>query len=170
MEYPMSSNVQNYRRNQVAGTWRMISARVDPEGANIDAFGPAPQGMLVFTDDMHFVELLTDPGTPRFGSDARDEGTEAENRASVSRNIGFFGTYTVDDHGAFSGNRVMASTFPNWVGSVRTTAELRLTVVGDRMTEYFERPGDPIIHIEWQRLGNGGSTGLPRAAAAEPRE
>ncbi|MBY5827208.1 lipocalin-like domain-containing protein [Rhizobium leguminosarum] len=138
--------------NQVVGTWRMMSATIDPGGKNISAYGEKPNGLLVFTPDMHFVEVLTDADIPRFASNARGEGTNDENRMAMSRSIGFFGTYTVDEKGEFSGNRVEGATFPNWVGSVRTRDDLRLVVDGDRMTEQFRRPEGTEIRIEWQRV------------------
>lgn len=148
----VSAHAQTAPANQVAGTWRMASAQIDPEGRNLPAYGERPNGMLVFTPDMHFVEVLTDADTPRFASNVRGEGTDAENRAAMSRSIGFFGTYTVDGKGEFSGNRVEASTFPNWVGDIRTRRELILTVSGDQMTEHFQRPDGTRIAIEWQRV------------------
>lgn len=138
--------------NQVLGSWRMVSATIDPGGRNIPAYGARPHGMLVFTPDLHFVEVLTDADTPRFASDARGQGTDAENRDAMARNIGFFGTYTVDERGEFSGNRVLGATFPNWVGSVRTREELTFAVTGDRMRERFRRPEGTRIEIEWQRV------------------
>ena len=143
---------QDTAPNQVVGTWRMISATIDPDGDKIPAYGERPNGFLVFTPDMHFVEVLTDADTPRFASDARGEGTDKENREAMSRNIGFFGTYTVDENGEFSGNRVEGATFPNWVGNTRTRDDLTLVVEGNRMTEYFQRPEGTTIHIEWQRV------------------
>ena len=127
--------------NQVLGTWRMVSARLDPEGRNAPAYGARPSGLLVFTRDMHFV-----------ASSARGQGTAEENRAAMAGSIGFFGTYTVDADGAFSGNRVEGSTFPNWVGDVRTTEQLRLTVEGDRLSESFRRPDGTRIAITWERV------------------
>jgi hypothetical protein len=59
---------------------------------------------------------------------------------AMSRSIGLFGTYTVDEKGEISGNRVEGSTFLSWVGSVRTRDDLTLVVEGDRMTEQFRRP------------------------------
>lgn len=147
-----SSAVAQTAENQVLGTWRMMSATIDPGGENISAYGKTPQGLLVFTPDMHFVEVLTDADIPRFASDARGEGTDEENRMTMSRSIGFFGTYTVDENGEFSGNRVEGATFPNWVGSVRTRDDLTLVVAGDRMTEQFRRPEGTEIRIEWQRV------------------
>lgn len=138
--------------NTVVGTWRMVSAQIDPEGANTPAYGPNPHGWLVFTEDLTFVEVLTDPRVPNFASNVRGEGTDAENRAAMAGSIGFFGRYTVDEQGAFSGNRVEGSTFPNWVGSVRTRDDLQMVVDGDRMTERFRRPEGTTISITWERV------------------
>ncbi len=146
-----SAFAQTAAANKVIGTWQMMSATVDPGGKNVPAYGEKPNGLLVFTPDMHFVEVLTDADIPRFASHARGEGTDAENRAAMSRSIGFFGTYTVDEKGEFSGNRVEGATFPNWVGSVRTRDDLTLIVDGDHMTERFRRPEGTEIRIEWRR-------------------
>ncbi|MDY0978300.1 lipocalin-like domain-containing protein [Massilia sp. CFBP9012] len=137
--------------NQVLGTWRMVTAQIDPDGKNVPAYGDKPNGLLVFTEDMHFIEVLTDANIPKFASNVRGQGTIEENRAAMAGSIGFFGTYTVDKDGVFSGNRVEASTFPNWIGQVRTRKELRLVVEGDRMIENFQRPDGARIRIVWQR-------------------
>lgn len=147
-----SAFAQTAADNQVLGTWKLVSATIDPGGQDIPAYGQNPNGLLVFTLDMHFSAVITDADTPRFASDARGKGTDEENRMAVSRNIGFFGTYTVDERGEFSGNRVEGATFPNWVGSVRTRDDLTLVVAGDRMTEHFRRPEGTEIRIEWQRV------------------
>ena len=130
LAFSMSSSAfsQIDAENKVIGTWRMMSATIDPGVKNISAYGQKPNGLLVFTPDMHFVEVLTDAEVPRFASNARGEGTDDENRMAMSRSIGFFGTYTVDETGEFSGNRVEGATFPNWIDSVRTRDDLRLVV------------------------------------------
>lgn len=138
--------------NKVAGTWRMVSALIDPDGARTPAYGVRPRGMLVFTPDMHYVEVLTDGDVPRFASGVRGQGTDEENRRAMAGSIGMYGRYTVDERGEFSGNVVEGATFPNWVGNVRTSADLRLRVEGDRMFEEFRRPDGTRIAIEFQRL------------------
>lgn len=148
----MNEEIASYWKNQVVGTWRLVSAQIDPENKDQPAYGRQPNGLLSFTPDMHYVAVLTDADVPRFASDVRGEGTDAENKAAMSGSIGFFGTYSVDDDGVFTGNRVDGSTFPNWIGSVRTTKELRLVVEGDSMKEEFERPDGTKIVICWQRV------------------
>ena len=148
----MPSSALAQAQNKVIGTWRMLSAQIDPQGENRPAYGPNPSGWLVFTKELTFVEVLTDPRIPKFASGTRGEGTDAENRAAMAGSIGFFGRYTVDKDGEFSGNRVEGSTFPNWVGSVRTRDQLRMVVDGDRMTESFKRPEGTEIRIVWERV------------------
>jgi hypothetical protein len=149
---PHAARAESASRNNLIGTWRMASAQIDPSGANVPAYGPNPHGWLVFTPELTFIEVLTDPRVPRFSSDARGQGTDEENRAAMAGGIGFFGHYTVDGNGDFSGNRVEGLTFPNWVGSVRTRQELRLTVAGDQMVEDFRRPEGTPIRIIWLRV------------------
>lgn len=148
----MAASAQAAPLNKVQGTWRMLSAQIDPDGRNAPAYGPAPNGLLVFTPDMHFVEVLADSTIATFAATARGQGTDAENRAAMAGSIGFFGTYDVDEAGEFSGNRVEGSTFPNWVGSERTRSELTMIVDGDRMAETFRRPEGTRIVILWQRV------------------
>lgn len=138
--------------NKVLGTWRMVAARIDPDGRNEPAYGLRPSGLLVFTPDMRYIEVLTAGDQPRFASDARGEGTDAENRRAMASSIAHFGTYTVDAAGEFSGNTVEGSTFPNWVGDERTRDELTLTVANDRMFEQFRRPDGTRIAIEFERV------------------
>lgn len=137
--------------NQVAGTWRMVSATLETNGGVEHPYGENPQGMLVFTPDMHFVEVLTDGDTQPFASDARGGGSDEENRRAMASSIGFFGTYSVDEQGQFAGNRVEGATFPNWVGGVRTTKELQLRVEGERMHETFTRPDGGRFRAEFVR-------------------
>ena len=137
--------------NKVAGTWTMVSARINPGGRSQPAYGPKPSGMLVFAENMHFVEVLTDSSIPKFASNVRGHGTNEENRRAMAGSIGFFGSYTVDGSGGFSGNRVDGSTFPNWIGDVRTRKELELAVDGDRMTAAFQRPDGTRIAIVYER-------------------
>ncbi|UUD63542.1 lipocalin-like domain-containing protein [Pseudomonas seleniipraecipitans] len=137
--------------NQVAGTWRVTAATVEMDGATSYPYGPEPQGKLVFTEDLHFVELLHDPRIPRFKSNQRGGGTDAENRAAMASSLALYGRYTVDADGHFSGNTVEGSSFPNWIGDVRTTRELRMEVHGNRMIERFQRPGGAKVMIVWER-------------------
>lgn len=130
----------------------MVSAQTERDGRTEPAYGDRPSGMLSFTADMHYVEVLTDSTVRPFASEVRGAGTDEENREAMAASIGMFGTYTVDENGHFSGNRVEGATFPNWVGDIRTTRELRIVVDGNRLTENFTRPDGTKITIVFERL------------------
>jgi hypothetical protein len=130
----------------------MVSAQTERDGRTEPVYGERPNGMLTFTPEMRYIEVLTDSSVPPFASEVRGEGTDEENRAAMAGSIGMFGTYTVDSDGQFSGNRVEGATFPNWVGDVRTTDELRMVVDGNRLTEDFTRPDGTRIAIVFERV------------------
>lgn len=150
--FGIASPVTAQTPNNVVGTWRPISATLEVDGVKSQPYGPKPHGMLIFTSDMHFMMMLRDPRLPRFASNERGKGTDEENRAAMARTIAIYGNYTVDAAGNFSGNTVQGSTFPNWIGDVRTTKELSMVVEGNRMTENFQRPGGAKVVIVWERV------------------
>lgn len=139
--------------NKVVGTWRPVSATLEKDGEKSYPYGPKPHAKLVFTRDMHFVEILNDPRIPRFRSNERGGGTDEENRAAMAGTFALYGRYTVDAKGDFSGNTVEGSNFPNVIGDVRTTKELTMDVQGNRMIENFKRPGGAKVTIVWERIG-----------------
>ena len=118
--------------NKILGTWRMVTAQIDPEERNQPAYGTRPAGLLSFTPDMHFVEVLTDADIPRFASDARGEGTDAENRAAMAGSIGFFGTYSVvaTANSTETGSRVPRSrTGPVAFGHARSCPSSSMAII-----------------------------------------
>lgn len=138
--------------NQVVGTWRPVSATVDGQGNPVDLYGPEPAGQLIFTPDLRYSVILHDRRIPRFASNARGEGTDAENLAALNGSIALYGSYSVDRNGVFTGNVVEGSTFPNWIGDRRTNEHLKMAVEGDRLVETFQRPAGPRIRIVWERV------------------
>ncbi|TDN93361.1 lipocalin-like protein [Salegentibacter sp. 24] len=139
-------------KNNVLGTWKPVKIVVEKNNIKTFPYGPKPAGRLTFTKEMQFLEFIIDSRIPPFESEIRGEGTDEENRNLLNGSLALFGSYTVDEEGNFSGNQVEGSSFPNWVGNVRTTDELNLVVNGDTMTELFYRPSGAKVEIIWKRL------------------
>ena len=138
--------------NKVLGMWRPLSIQASQNGQTSTPFGPRPNGLLVFAENLHFVEVMNDPDVPRFASGNREDGTADENRAAVVGSLGLYGTYTVDADGNFTGNHVDGSTFPNWIGDDRDVRQLTETVDGDTMTEVFHAAPGVVVNIVWERV------------------
>ena len=137
--------------NQVAAAWRLDSARADTPGGSAQPFGPEPGGYLIFTDSGYFTDVLHRPAPPALVSGDRLAGTDEENARTVRETLVVFGTYTVDDAGAFKDEQVLRSSFPNWNGMRRDTSSLTETVHGDTMTEHLDDGNGVVITLTFSR-------------------
>jgi hypothetical protein len=107
-------------KQQLVGTWAQVVSEVTmPDGKKLFPFGEKPNGILIFTDDGHFVQVHIASSIPKLASGNRTAGTADENKAVVSGSIGLFGTYAVDEDKKVVIFAVKASTFPNWDGAVQ---------------------------------------------------
>jgi Lipocalin-like domain len=94
------------------------------------AFGPNPNGRIVFTNNGQYFSLNTRPDLPKFASGNRMQGTADENKAIVQGSIGSFGTYSVSPDGKVLILKIEGSTWPSWVGIEQ---KRNFTVVGNEM-------------------------------------
>ena len=118
---PTVSHAQTAK--DLVGAWTLVSnTNVRPDGSRIDAFGPNPKGMVVFTADGHFVITLIRSDLPRFKSNSRAEGTPEENQAIVRGTLTTFGTYSMA--GKVMTQKIEASTWPVWTGTAKARGRL----------------------------------------------
>lgn len=139
-------------KNNVAGTWEMVSADANPNTESTPILGPHPGGLLIFTQDFHFSVIVNNPNIPNFASGDRFQGTVEEKSLAVTNSLGLYGTYTVDENGDFFDQHVIGSTFPNWNNMDRGRDELRLTVKENRLIEQLHIDKDLLIEIVWQKV------------------
>ena len=115
-------------KEQIVGTWRLVSIYNEEKGAKAYNFGDKPVGLLMFDRSGNVMQFLSKPGTPKFAVSNRLKGTDAENRAVVQSMIAGFGSYTVD------GDTVtvswVASSYPNRVGAQEKRS---YKITGDNM-------------------------------------
>ena len=145
------NNIKNMKKNNVVGSWSLISGYMDNHGKRIDILGPHPGGMVVFTEDLHFIVIVHNPDIPKFASGDRATGTPEEYKMAMMSSLGVYGTYTVDENGDFLEQHVIGSTFPNMNGSSRGRAELTEKVDGDKLMENLKIADGISINIVWQR-------------------
>ena len=73
------------KKNNVVGSWSLISGYMDNHGKRIDILGPHPAGMVIFTEDMHFMVIVHNPDIPRFASGDRATGTPEEYKQALGQ-------------------------------------------------------------------------------------
>lgn len=153
--------------NQVAGVWRLRSAERTVHGNTSDWFGAHPDGLLTFTDDLHFTEAITRTDLPPAASGDRLSTTPEENRALARGTLGSYGTYTTDDAGRLAGQHILGSTFPNWNNTKRSTDDIRVTVRDGRLRQTLRLSADDTVELTWEHAGTAGApAGGNQVAAA----
>lgn len=102
-------------KEQIVGTWQLVSIYVEENGAKRYSFGEKPLGLLMFDQSGNVMHFLSKPAMPKFAASNRLKGTDEENRAVVQGMVAGFGTYTVDGNDILTISWV-ASSYPNRVG------------------------------------------------------
>lgn len=102
----------------VAGTWQLVSFESrDSAGVVAYPLGRRPQGILIYDAGGRVAVQLLDPDRPRFASQDRALGTDAEVRAAFNGSFSYYGRYVVDSMGGTITHHVEGASFPNWMGS-----------------------------------------------------
>ena len=146
-----SDKIENTEKNNVVGCWNLISGYLDNHGKRLDILGSHPGGMVIFTEDLHFIVVINNPDIQKFASGDRSNGTPEEYKTAVTNSLGVYGTYTIDENGDFLEEHVLGSTFPNLNGSRRGRNELTEKVDGNRMIENLKIADGVAMNIVWQR-------------------
>jgi hypothetical protein len=120
-----TSAQQKSIKDQLVGAWTLLLADYIPDdGTHVSAFGPNPDGSLIFTADGHYSLQIIRYGRPAFASTDRLKGTADENKAAVEGMISYFGTYGVDEAGKTIDLRIEASSLPNFDATLTNADEL----------------------------------------------
>jgi hypothetical protein len=115
-------------KDQLVGAWTLLlDDNIKADGSHVPAFGPNPEGSLIFTADGRYSLQIFRHGRPAFASKDRLTGTADENKAAVQGMIAHFGAYAVDEAGKTFTFRVEASSFPNWDATVQKRAVTAIT-------------------------------------------
>ena len=102
-------------KEQIVGTWKLVSIYNEENGVKKYNFGDKPIGLLMFDRSGNVIQHLSKPGVAKFKISNRLKGTDAEYRAAMQSMIAGFGTYTID--GDMVTISWVASSYPNRVGT-----------------------------------------------------
>jgi len=152
--------------NQVAGVWRLRSAERTAHGNTSDWFGAHPDGLLIFTDDLHFTEAVTRTDLPPVISGDRLSATSQENRALAQGTLGCYGTYTTGEDGSLASQHVLGSTLPDWNNTVRGADDVHVTVSGGRLSQVLRLGDDDTVKLTWEYADTAGAPTTANQVAA----
>ena len=130
---PSSSIAQQKSlKEQIIGTWVIVSSdSTAPDGSKMQVFGPNPKGILVFDVSGQTVQIIVNPGVPKFKVNNRLKGTPEENTAAVHGTTATFGTFTVDESSKTITVRNVGGMFPGQAGT--DTKRIVTSVTADEL-------------------------------------
>jgi hypothetical protein len=137
-------------RDEIVGTWSLVSLVVNQGGQKIEPFGPNPRGIQMMDANGHFSNIITRESLPEYASGNRLMGRLPEYQAIGQGSNAMFGTYTVDEAANTINFHIDVSTFPNWEG---VDQERAFTLAGDewRYVNPMTTFGPGSVEVVWKR-------------------
>jgi len=133
-------------KQQAVGTWKLVSVKV----GDAEPYGPSPHGLMFLDSGGRFSVSIVRAGIPKFASNNRTKGTDAENAAAVHGALNYFGTYTIDEPDKSITVMIEASSYPNFEGQ---TQKRTLSISGDELQVINAAPsgGGGVATQIWKR-------------------
>ena len=136
-------------KEQIVGTWMLVSSDTINYGSRYPTFGANPKGIAVFDANGNYVFNFVSARLPKFAGNNRTGGTADENKAVVEGTLSHFGTYTVNETDRSFTIRIVGSSFPNWAG---TEQKRSFAIAGDDLTWTTpEASGGGSAELAWKR-------------------
>jgi len=138
-------------KQQILGTWSLVSQYVEQDGKKIERFSSDPKGISIYERNGQFVQLLQRKDLPKFASNNAMTGTTDENKAVVQGSIAYYGTYTVNEKDGTMNSHIDGSTYPNFDGQDQ---KRKISISGDEMKSTLSTSalgGGAAISV-WKRI------------------
>ena len=137
-------------KEQVVGTWSLVSLTVNQGDKKIDLFGQNPRGIQIMDPNGRFVNFITRESLPLYAGANRMQGTAEEYTAIAQGSNALYGTYEVDEENQIVTFNVEVSTFPNWEGEQQRR---KSTIEGDtwRYVNPMTAIGPGSVDVLWKR-------------------
>jgi hypothetical protein len=112
-----TAEAKGIKKQQLVGTWSLVSTEnMKADGSKVDAFGPNPNGIMIFDRSGHYSLTIVRSDLPKFAAGTSDHGTAQENQAVLAGMIASFGTYSLSEADGTLTTHVEGSSFPNLSG------------------------------------------------------
>src|SRR3954464_13353268 len=139
-------------REQIVGAWSLVSVTSETDdGKKGEPFGPAPKGVMIFSNDGHFSLFQSRAEIPKIVANDRAKATPEEAQAIVASSIAYYGTYSIDENTKVMSVNLAASTYAN-VAAVPNQKRTITLLTSDELK--FDNPRTPngmTLRTTWKR-------------------
>lgn len=143
---------QKSTKEQIVGAWSLVSVISElDDGKKGEPFGPAPKGVMIFSNDGHFSLFQSRAEIPKIAANDRAKVTPEEAQSIVASAIAYYGTYSIDENSRVMSVKIEASTFANVV-AIPNQKRTITALSGDELK--FSNPRTPsgvTLMTVWKR-------------------
>ncbi|HYE73383.1 MAG TPA: lipocalin-like domain-containing protein [Blastocatellia bacterium] len=138
-------------KNELIGSWKLVSAVYERNGRIAYPFGKDPIGLLVY-DNVGNMTVQIMQRNYAVISSPRMQASKA-GRAAFDGYLGYFGTYEINEAERIVMHRVLGSTLAHWVGTLQIRAyefesgQLKLST-----TATTDEEKGAIAVLVWERI------------------
>ncbi len=142
-------------RDQLIGTWKLISYAVKPVDGSETVYpmGENPIGIIMYTPDGYMSAQLMRPHRRSFASGDWRDGTIEEYQEEASTYLAYSGPFQIGEEKGTLTHSMFVSLFPNWTGQ----SQPRLVKIeGDILHLSTESPiksagKTAMVYLQWKR-------------------
>jgi len=142
---------QKSLKEQLVGTWTLVSWEQATDGTKRQDFGPNPKGITTFDANGHVFTMYARPDLPKIASTDRIKVTPQEAQAINVGSLAYFGTYTVDEASKTITLQMESSTYPNQLSVPQKRVITTLTAEDLKFTNPTPTAGVGQINIAYKR-------------------
>ncbi|MBS1133973.1 MAG: hypothetical protein H6R02_1114 [Burkholderiaceae bacterium] len=137
-------------KEQIVGSWTLLSVVLEQGGAKTEVFGPNPKGMLTYDAKGNYAYVILRADLPKIASNNRMSPTPEESKAISTGVLAAYGKYSFNPDGTMT-MRIDGGTFPNFDGAEQKRL---IALNGDelRVTNPTPPAGGGTAYILWKRL------------------
>jgi hypothetical protein len=137
-------------KQQIIGTWTVVSVVVEQGGTKREPYGPNPKGSASYDRDGNFTYVLLRPDLPKIASNLREKPTPEEANAIATGILAIYGKYSVNPKDGSMEMKIEASSFPNWTGAQQ---KRMVAIKGDELRLINPTPptGGGTAYVVWKR-------------------
>ncbi|MGF6308290.1 hypothetical protein ABIB82_003605 [Bradyrhizobium sp. i1.8.4] len=147
-----AQNQQKIAKEQIVGAWTLVSVISEmDDGKRGEPFGPAPRGVIIFSNDGHFSLFQSRDEIPKIAANDRAKATPEEAQGIVASSIAYYGTYSIDENTKVMSVNLAASTYAN-VAAIPNQKRTITLLTSDELK--FDNPRTPngmTLRTAWKR-------------------
>ena len=138
-------------KQQIVGTWTLVSAQMTKAGVKLDRWGPNPRGRAIFEANGRYSFMIFRSDVPKFASNDMNKVTAEESKAAIQGMTANYGTWSIDEVTKTLTTNIEAASNPNLAEGTQKRIISSLTADELKYTNPASQIGT-VDDVVWKRV------------------